>query len=48
MEKAGWWLESPPRRVGHADVVWAPAAMESYSMIEPGRVVDAIRDVLED
>ena len=48
MEKAGFWLETPPVRVGHADIVWAPAKMEPYSMIEPARVVHAVKTVLED
>ena len=48
MEKAGFWLETPPVRVGHADIVWAPAKMEPYSMIEPARVIHAVKTVLED
>ena len=48
MEKAGYWLETPPVRVGHADIVWAPAKLEPYSMIEPARVIHAVRTVLED
>ena len=48
MEKAGFWLETPPVRVGHADIIWAPAKLEPYSMIEPARVVYAVKTVLED
>ncbi len=48
MEKAGFWLETPPVRVGHADIPWAPAKLEPYSMIEPARVVHACKTVLED
>ena len=48
MEKAGDLLFAPPVRVGHADIVWAPAKMEPYSMISPDRVAAAIRTVMED
>jgi pyruvate/2-oxoglutarate/acetoin dehydrogenase E1 component len=48
MEKAGDRLFSPPRRVGHADIVWAPAKLEPYSIIDPARVIAAVRAVLED
>ena len=48
MEKAGFWLETPPVRVGHADIVWAPAKLEPYSMIEPARVVHAVKTAMED
>ncbi|NNK33558.1 MAG: alpha-ketoacid dehydrogenase subunit beta, partial [Xanthomonadales bacterium] len=48
MEKAGDRLFSPPVRVGHADIVWAPAKMEPYSMIAPERVVRAVKTVMED
>jgi pyruvate dehydrogenase E1 component beta subunit len=47
-EKACDLLATPPRRVGHADIVWAPAKMEPYSMIDPTRVVHAVKEVLED
>lgn len=47
MEKAGDLLETPPRRVAHADLVWAPAKLEPYSMIDPARIVHAARAVLE-
>lgn len=47
-EKAGDFLETPPVRVGHADIAWAPAKLEPYSMISPGRVAAAVRTVLED
>ena len=48
MEKAGDRLFTPPIRVAHADMVWAPAKMEPYSMIEPSRVVNAVNTVMED
>jgi pyruvate/2-oxoglutarate/acetoin dehydrogenase E1 component/TPP-dependent pyruvate/acetoin dehydrogenase alpha subunit len=48
MEKAGDCLFVPPVRVAHADMVWAPAKMEPYSMIEPSRVVQAVKTVMED
>ena len=48
IEKAGDRLFVPPIRVGHADIVWAPAKMEPYSMIEPARVVRAVQSVMED
>ena len=48
IEKAGDRLFVPPIRVGHADIVWAPAKMEPYSMIEPSRVVRAVQTVMED
>ncbi len=48
IEKAGDRLFVPPIRVGHADIVWAPAKMEPYSMIEPARVVRAVQTVMED
>ena len=48
MEKAGDRLFTPPVRVAHADMVWAPAKMEPYSMIEPSRVVNAVNTGMED
>jgi 2-oxoisovalerate dehydrogenase E1 component len=48
MEKAGYLLESPPVRVAHADMPWAVAKLEPYSMIRPERVADAVRRVMED
>jgi len=48
MEKAGDRLFVPPVRVAHADMVWAPAKMEPYSMIEPSRVISAVNTVMED
>jgi 2-oxoisovalerate dehydrogenase E1 component len=48
MEKAGDRLFTPPVRVAHADMVWAPAKMEPYSMIEPSRVISAVNTVMED
>jgi 2-oxoisovalerate dehydrogenase E1 component len=47
-EKAGDTLETPPVRVGHPDIPWAPAKLEPHSMIEPERVVAAVRSVLVD
>jgi 2-oxoisovalerate dehydrogenase E1 component len=48
MEKGGYLLETPPVRVAHADMPWAVAKLEPYSMISPDRVADAIRKVMED
>ncbi len=47
-ELAADWLETPPVRVGHPDIPWAPAKLESHSMIEPERVVAAVRQVMVD
>jgi 2-oxoisovalerate dehydrogenase E1 component len=47
-EKAGDLLETPPVRVAHADMPWAVAKLEPYSMILPERVVNAVRAVMED
>jgi 2-oxoisovalerate dehydrogenase E1 component len=47
-EKAGDLLETPPVRVAHADMPWAVAKLEPYSMISPGRVANAVRRVMED
>jgi pyruvate/2-oxoglutarate/acetoin dehydrogenase E1 component len=47
-EKAGDLLETPPVRVAHADMPWAVAKLEPYSMIRPERVVNAVRAVMED
>ena len=48
MEKAGDLLETPPLRVAHADMPWAVAKLEPYSMISPDRIVSAVRKVMED
>ena len=48
MEKGGYLLETPPVRVAHADMPWAVAKLEPYSMIPPERVADAVRKVMED
>ncbi len=48
MEKAGDLLETPPVRVAHADMPWAVAKLEPYSMISPERVASAVRKVMED
>jgi len=48
MEKGGYLLETPPVRVAHADMPWAVAKLEPYSMIQPERVADAVRKVMED
>ena len=45
---AGDRLFAPPVRVAHADMVWAPAKMEPYSMIDPARVAAAVRTAMED
>jgi pyruvate/2-oxoglutarate/acetoin dehydrogenase E1 component len=47
-EKAGDLLETPPVRVAHADMPWAVAKLEPYSMIPPERVANAVRAVMED
>ena len=47
-ELAGDTLETPPQRVGHPDIPWAPAKLEPHSMIEPERVVAAVHAVMED
>jgi len=47
-EKACDLLETPPARVTHADVVWAPASLEPLSLITPERIVAAARGVMED
>jgi 2-oxoisovalerate dehydrogenase E1 component len=48
MEKGGYLLETPPVRVAHADMPWAVAKLEPYSMISPERVASAVRTVMED
>lgn len=48
MEKGGYFLETPPARVAHADMPWAVAKLEPYSMIQPERVAMAVRGVMED
>jgi len=48
MEKGGYLLETPPVRVAHADMPWAVAKLEPYSMISPERIADAVRKVMED
>ena len=48
MEKGGYLLETPPVRVAHADMPWAVAKLEPYSMIQPERIADAVRTVMED
>jgi len=47
-ERAGFHLETPPVRVGHADAVWGPAQLEPFSMMTPERVVAAVNRALED
>jgi len=47
-EKACDLLETPPARVTHADVVWAPARLEPLSLITPQRIAAAARGVMED
>ena len=48
MEKGGYLLETPPARVAHADMPWAVAKLEPYSMISPERIAKAVRKVMED
>ena len=48
MEKGGYLLETPPVRVAHADMPWAVAKLEPYSMIQPERIAAAVRKVMED
>ncbi len=48
MEKGGYLLETPPVRVAHADMPWAVAKLEPYSMISSERVAGAVRKVMED
>ena len=48
MEKGGYLLETPPVRVAHADMPWAVAKLEPYSMIQPERIAVAVRKVMED
>ncbi|MGB5625009.1 MAG: thiamine pyrophosphate-dependent enzyme [Woeseiaceae bacterium] len=48
MEKGGFLLETPPVRVAHADMPWAVAKLEPYSMIQPERIAVAVRKVMED
>ena len=35
-EKGAYFLDAPPVRVGHMDVFWGPAQLESWSMITRG------------
>jgi 2-oxoisovalerate dehydrogenase E1 component len=46
-EKAGDFLETPPVRLTHADMPWAVAKLEPYSMVRPERVAAAVRSVME-
>ena len=46
-ELGGYLLETPPVRVGHADMVWGQAKLEEYSKIPPERIAAAVRRVLE-
>ena len=48
MEKAGYLLETPPVRVAHADMPWAVAKLEPFSMISTERIAIAVRKVMED
>lgn len=48
MEKGGYLLETPPVRVGHADMVWGQAKLEEYSKLRPEKIIDAVRRVRED
>lgn len=42
-EKGAYLLEAPPVRVGHMDVFWGPAQLESWSMITSDRIAAGIR-----
>ena len=48
MEKGGYSLETPPVRIAHADMPWAVAKLEPFSMISPQRIADAVCRVMED
>jgi pyruvate/2-oxoglutarate/acetoin dehydrogenase E1 component/TPP-dependent pyruvate/acetoin dehydrogenase alpha subunit len=48
VEQAGYLLETPPVRVGHPDMVWGQAKLETYSLLNPSRVAAAVRSVLAD
>ena len=47
-EQAADWLLTPPLRVGHADIPYAPGKLEPHSVIEPARLIAAVKTVLED
>ncbi len=47
-EVGGYLLETPPVRVGHADMAWGQAKLEAYSKIPPEKIADAVRRVMED
>lgn len=42
-EKGAYHLEAPPVRVGHMDVFWGPAQLETFSMITSDRIAAGIR-----
>ncbi len=48
VERAGYHLESPPARVGHADCEWGPAQLEPFSLVTPERIAAAVDRVMED
>lgn len=46
-EKAADWLETPPKRVTHADRVWDVALLEPFSVITEAAIATAVREVLQ-
>ena len=42
-ERGAYFLEAPPVRVGHMDVFWGPAQLETYSMVTSDRIAAGIR-----
>ncbi len=46
-EQAVEYLEAPPVRIGHPDMVWGQARIEAYSKLTPEEVADAVRRTLE-
>jgi 2-oxoisovalerate dehydrogenase E1 component len=45
-ENAADALLAPPARIGHADLPWAVAKLESQSLIDPARVVASVRELV--
>lgn len=46
-EKACDWLETPPVRVAHPDMVWGVSKLETYSIISVSAIIKAARQTLE-
>ena len=46
-EQAGFHLETPPVRVGHADHVWGPSMLEPFSLLTTRRIIAAVETALE-